>query len=78
MLTKKLFLTEYREGLANNPEYDWALNAARLDKFMASVAHTLNGGGTWNKDSLVARAIWKRHGYLAKDYTYKNLQALPE
>ena len=75
-MTKREFLTAYRAALP--AAYPWAHDAAKLDRFMESVEHTLGGAGTWTHDSDVAKRIWRESGRPVKTYTLKALRALPE
>lgn len=75
-MTKQQFLSEYRAALP--AAYPWAADAAKLDRFMDSVARTLAGEASWNHDSDVARTIWRAAGNTSKSFTLKALRALPE
>jgi hypothetical protein len=74
--TKDDFLTAYRAGVVARYGSVWA-HGERLEKFMASVHTTLfTDANTWNKDSEVARAVWKSIGCKGP-MTYKALKGLP-
>jgi hypothetical protein len=73
-ITKTEFLTEYRARLVAG--YPWAQDTAKLDRFMQSVANTINGAYTWNHDSAAATAIYRENGGKGK-VTLKWLRALP-
>ena len=72
-MTKQAFLAAYRAALV---AYPWAADAARLDKFMASVAATIEGPhATWNHDGDAVTAAWRAIGGKGKP-TLKALRAL--
>lgn len=60
-MTKQAFLETYRYMLMT--QYDWPLkDAAKFDAFMDQVKATLEGANTWNHDSPVVAAAWKKLG----------------
>ena len=72
-MTKQAFLAAYRDAIA---AYPWAADAAKLDKFMASVAATLEGPrATWNHAGDAVTAAWRAIGGKGKP-TLKALRAL--
>lgn len=75
-MTKTQFLAEYRAALLASPDMQWAQDQAKLDKFMASVETTVRTeANTWNIDSPIARAVWRRLGGQGR-MSYKALRAL--
>lgn len=75
LTTRSQFLAMYREILP--VEYPWARDPARLDRFMESVARTINTqAATWNHDSGVARKAFKAIGGTGP-YSRKALRELP-
>lgn len=69
-MTKQAFLAAYRDALA------LAADAAKLDRFMVSVAATLEGPrATWNHDGDAVTAAWRAIGGKGKP-TLKALRAL--
>jgi len=75
--TKAEFLRVYRELLQAEPEYHWARDSTRLERFMTSVRVTIETqASTWNLDSAVARRAWKAIGGTSP-LTYKKLRSLP-
>lgn len=73
-MTKENFLAAYRAAIV--AAYPWAADPARLEKFMASVRTTLyTEVNTWNKDSEVARKVWRDIGMFGP-MTYKALKGL--
>ncbi len=76
-LTRELFLAAYRKELLNR--CDWArADAARLNRFMASVETTLSNTKmpTWICDGPAVDAAWLAVGGLGKP-SIKKLAALP-
>lgn len=74
-MTKREFLTQY--ALELQVRYDWAREAARLERFMASVTESLTGDRkTWNHEGDAVTAAWRRIGGKGKP-TFKALHALP-
>ena len=75
-MTKERFLTLYRDEL--NKRYEWAQDEAKLNRFMASVRHTLDttDAGTWNHEGEAVTAAWRAMGGKGKP-TKKALRALP-
>jgi len=59
-MTQANFLAQYRAELVSR--YDWANSPERLERFLSSVAITLNGGNTWNHDGEAVTAAWKAIG----------------
>lgn len=74
-MTKERFITLYRDELTKR--YEWAQDAAKLDRFMGSVRHTLNtsDAGTWNHEGEAVTAAWYAMGGKGKP-TKKALRAL--
>lgn len=73
-MTKAKFIEAYREALLS--EYDWAHDAAKLEKFLGGVSRTINEQGMeWNKDGSCVLAAWRKIGGKGKP-TYKELRAL--
>ena len=74
--TRTAFLAAYRTTLLDT--YGWAADTAKLDKFMASVATTVNTPSTTANltDSPAAQAAFKAIGCKGR-LTYKALRALP-
>jgi len=75
-MTKTAFMNAYRATLLAG--YPWAQDSARLEKFMASVKATLDGGNTWNRDGEAFRAACHAIGLSPRKATLKLLQSLPE
>lgn len=75
-MTKARFLNLYRDELSKR--YEWAQDAAKLDRFMQTVDATLNctGPGTWNHEGEAVAAAWWAMGGKGKP-TKKALRALP-
>jgi hypothetical protein len=75
MATKQQFLAAYRAELATR--YEWARDAARLDKAMSTVAQTINSENWgWSNDGEAYFAALKACG-LPKRVSMKALRALP-
>jgi hypothetical protein len=76
-MTKEQFLTAYREQL--KATYAWARDdAAKLERFMASVRNTISHGvSTWVHDGEAVTAAWRAIGGKGKP-TLKALRALPD
>lgn len=75
-MNKSRFLTLYRDEL--NKRYEWAQDAVKLERFMSSVAATINGTGpgTWNHEGEAVTAAWRAMGGKGKP-TKKALRELP-
>jgi hypothetical protein len=75
-MTKAKFLADYRAALI--ARCDWALEPARLERFMQSVERTVRTqGNTWNHDSDIATQVLRAVGFKGK-LTLKALRALPD
>jgi hypothetical protein len=75
-MTKAKFLADYRAALIAN--CDWALDPARLERFMQSVENTIRlSHNTWNHSSLIADKVWRAGGFKGKA-TLKGLRSLPD
>ena len=73
-MTKISFLTEYKKELVST--FVWAQDEAKLDRFMASCAQTINGpSNTWNHDGECVKRAWKAIGGKGRP-TLKALRAL--
>jgi hypothetical protein len=73
-MTRNLFLAAYRSELITR--YEWALNVARLDSFMAAAESTISTArSTWNHDGDAVRAAWRAIGGKGRP-TLKALRAL--
>lgn len=78
MTSKQQFLATYRQMLMDTPDYNWARDADRLEKFMSSVNRTLfTQANTWNIDSPVVTKAWRAIGCKGKP-SYKALRALED
>jgi hypothetical protein len=74
-MTKNRFLYAYRITLQE--AYPWAMDAAKLNRYMDSVASTIgDGANTWNASGEAMQAAWKEIGMKGKA-TLKALRALP-
>lgn len=73
-MNRTIFLATYRTELL--ARFPWAQDAAKLDKFMASVALTISTtSATWNHDGDAVTAAWRAIGGKGKP-TLKALRAL--
>jgi len=64
-MTKTAFLAALRRHLIDT--YQWAADAAKLDRFMASVEATIRGDvQTWNPDGEASTAAWRESGGTGK------------
>lgn len=78
MPSKQQFMGTYRSMLMDTPEYEWAHDADRLERFMSSVRNTLfTQANTWNIDSPVVGRAWKKIGLKGRP-SYKGLRALSD
>lgn len=85
-MTKNEFLAGYRVALLA-AGYAWTRDEAKLSRFLRNVARTIQHpnappdttGETrqWQHKSEAGLAAWRGLGGKAKDYTLKNLIALP-
>lgn len=74
-MTKARFLADYRAALIAN--CDWALEPARLERFMQSVERTVRTNcAPWNHNSEIAMRVMRAYGFKGK-LTLKALRALP-
>jgi hypothetical protein len=74
-MTKSQFLTDYRAALI--ARCDWALDPARLERFMQSVERTVRTeSAPWNHHSDIALSVLRAVGFKGK-LTLKALRALP-
>lgn len=73
-MTRDQFLAKYAQHLTAT--YPWARDEAKLTRFMAGVAKTLDGERTWNHDGECVTAAWREIGGKGKP-TLKALRALP-
>lgn len=76
MITKDTFLIEYRAVLLST--FGWANDRDKLNRFMESVAITLNVGGpqTWDHHGEAVARAWRNIGAKGKP-TLKAMRALP-
>lgn len=74
MSTKTQFKNAYRQELVSR--YAWA-TGEKLERFMASVETTLNGGNTWTRSGEAYEAALVACG-LPKRITLKALHAMPD
>jgi hypothetical protein len=72
--TKQGFIDAYRARLLAT--YTWTSNAAKFERYMASVQETLNGANGWNHRGEAVTAAWRDIGFKGQP-TLKGLRALP-
>ncbi len=73
-MSKANFLALYAQAL--KARYQWASDAVKLARFIASARDTLGGANTWNCDGDAIRDAWQAMGCKGKP-TLKALRALP-
>jgi hypothetical protein len=73
-MTKTAFIAAYRAALLNG--YPWAQDTARLDRFMASVKATLDGGNTFNREGEAFRTACHAIGLSPRKATLKFLHSM--
>lgn len=74
-MTKTAFIVRYEQELV--ARYPWTKDAAKLTRFIQTVADTLAGGAGWQHEGDAVTAAWRAIGGKGKP-TLKALRALPQ
>ena len=75
-MTKTAFIEAYRAALL--ALYPWAQDPVRLDRFMASVRTTLDGGNSFSRNGEAFEAACRAIGIAPWKVTLKFLHSMPE